>query len=164
VLLIRDLHLCPELAVVLQVTLNLAREVVLSVEVVHVQNVLAFRWADVIRGVARWERMGHRGVVGSSCALRAWFQVVTSLEHEALHVVLWGVLYTVHCEEVTLIQVQAVLLTTEVVYDIKVEDVDDILLGDWTDSRTEGAVLVVLSRNRRGKESQSRDGHHGQAL
>ena len=64
-LLIRDLHLCPELAVVLQVTLNLAREVVLSVEVVHVQNVLAFRWADVIRGVARWERVWHGWVVGS---------------------------------------------------------------------------------------------------
>ena len=52
----------------------------------------------------------------------------------------------------------------EVVHDVKVEDIDDILLGDWADSRTEGAVLVVLSRNRRGKESQSRDGHHGQAL
>ena len=35
----------------------------------------------------------------------------------------------------------------EVVHDVKVEDIDDILLGDWADSRTEGAVLVVLSRN-----------------
>ena len=50
----------------------------------------------------------------TSCALGAWFQVIASLEHEALHVVLWGVLDTVHGEKVTLIQVQAVLLATRI--------------------------------------------------
>ena len=65
VLLVGHGHLRPELAVLLQPALHVAREVVLGVKVVDIQNVLSLRWADVVGRVARWQRVGHGRVVGT---------------------------------------------------------------------------------------------------
>merc|ERR1712038_1715945 len=124
VLLVRNFELSPILAIILQVTLELTREIILGIKVVNIQNVLSGRRANVVWWIAGWQWVWHRRIVWTCGALFAGLQVIACLEHVAFHVIFWVIFDSVHGEEVTAVQVTAMLLATVAVCHVKVEHVN----------------------------------------
>jgi len=138
-------QLRPELAISLQCALVVAGEVILDVKVVHIQNVLAARFTDVVGVVTWWNRMRHGQIYRTCCALFTRIKVLARPERKAFHVVSWAVMNTIHGEEVTVLDVLAALLTAVLVRHIKVEHVQKVVDGGRANSGAKGTRIAVVA-------------------
>lgn len=144
---LNDIPKGPVVAVIQTHALIFTREGIFCTEVVSIYNIIEARFAGVIIDRIGTISIINQRRVGSCYTIFTRFQIITSLEQKAFHVICWVIVDAEHGEKFAIFNSSAFSLARSPIGDIMKKDINNVVQSYWT--RSVGKRTVILTESQR---------------